>query len=194
MGHSGHFGPLEDTVKPDVIATHGTKIVLSGNAEAEDTMKALEAAASPSRWIAKYLNARYFRSPEASRSALARAGNTPTDHDREPPAPRHRTRRISAGAPRRLGTVELTGALAHWWILADEPALTQNSGFVESAGHVAALYQNELYELASGRSGTAKLQQFGVLFGHRFVVLYIEPRWGRRAYHDEHRPDAALGQ
>src|SRR2546426_7544008 len=62
-GTFGHYGPLEDTVRPETIIKHGTKIVLSGNAESEDTMKAPEAAASPSRWIAKYLNSRYFTIP-----------------------------------------------------------------------------------------------------------------------------------
>src|SRR6185437_1892794 len=47
--------------------------------------------------------------------------------------------------------------------------------FVDSAGHVAALYQNELYDRATARAGTALLQRFGVLFGYRFVVLYLEP-------------------
>src|SRR5690606_9382046 len=46
---------------------------------------------------------------------------------------------------------------------------------IESAGHVAALYQNELYDRATSRSGTSILQQFGVLFGQRQVVLYAEP-------------------
>ncbi len=57
----------------------------------------------------------------------------------------------------------------------DEPAITNNSGFVESAGHTAALYQNELYELATARAGMSRLQQFGVTFGYRFVVVYVEP-------------------
>jgi hypothetical protein len=74
------------------------------------------------------------------------------------------------------GTVQLdTGAQAHWWILKDEPAITNNSGFIESAGHVAALYQEELYEMVNGRAGTARLQQFGVIFGMRQVVIYLEP-------------------
>lgn len=73
------------------------------------------------------------------------------------------------------GMVKLTNANVHWWILKDEPAITNNSGYVESAGHAAALYQNELYELSTSRSGMAKLQQFGVTFGYRFVVIYIEP-------------------
>ena len=51
-----------------------------------------------------------------------------------------------------VGQVELADATAHWWILKDEPAISNNSGFIESAGHVAALYQSELYELATARA------------------------------------------
>ena len=29
--------------------------------------------------------------------------------------------------------------------------------------------------MATGRSGTARLQQFGVIFGYRQVVIYVEP-------------------
>lgn len=45
-------------------------------------------------------------------------------------------------------------------------------------GHVAALYQNELYELVYGRGGTARLMNFGVIFGTDRVVLYWEPAFG----------------
>jgi hypothetical protein len=73
------------------------------------------------------------------------------------------------------GKVTLTDAVAHRWILKDEPAVTNNSGFSESAGHVAALYQSELYELMTARAGMSRLQQFGITFGYRWVVIYIEP-------------------
>ncbi len=76
------------------------------------------------------------------------------------------------------GKLELTGASARWWILKDEEALTQNSGYVASSGHVAALYQDELYEMVSGRQGVARLQAFGVIFGHQRVVIYLEPQKG----------------
>src|SRR5262249_3675824 len=73
------------------------------------------------------------------------------------------------------GHRQLTGAIAHWWILKEEPALTQNSGWVASAGHAAALHKNELYEMLTGRAATSRLQQFGVIFGHQRVVIYLEP-------------------
>jgi len=49
------------------------------------------------------------------------------------------------------GVEKLSGANVYWWILKEEPALSNNSGFIESIGHVAALYQNELYDRATAR-------------------------------------------
>src|SRR5439155_7992853 len=69
----------------------------------------------------------------------------------------------------------LTGAREHGWVLRDEPAISQNSGRIASSGHAAALYQTELYEMLTGRAGVARLQAFGVIFGHSRVVLYLEP-------------------
>ena len=73
------------------------------------------------------------------------------------------------------GIVEITNARVHWWILRDESALTQNTGFIGSAGHCAALWKDELYEMTVGRGNTAALQNFGVIFGYTQVVIYVEP-------------------
>src|SRR5262249_51403698 len=68
-GTFDHWGRVEDTVKPSDedgvrFEQHGTKVVLMGNALEADTMQPPDGAASPSRWIARYLNTRYFRFPE----------------------------------------------------------------------------------------------------------------------------------
>ena len=132
-------------------------------------------AASPSRWISKYLNTRYFQFP-AGVTVRAREGWD---------GPRTDTGnflRMATGQKPYLdqhaiasGSQVVSGAKVHWWILKDEPAISNNSGFIESAGHVAALYQDELYDRATARAGNAILQRFGILFGYRFVVLYVEP-------------------
>ena len=175
-GTYAHYFPLEDSVKPDSVVESGTKVVLLGSHSDANTMNAPDGAVSPSRWISKYLNTRYFRFP-AGVTVKAREGwDFPrTDSDRNV------LRRIT-GQRQYLdqhcfeaGRQELGSATVHWWIVKDEPALTNNSGFIESAGHIAALYQDELYDRATARAGTAMLQQFGVLFGSRQVVLYLEP-------------------
>jgi hypothetical protein len=176
-----HWVPLEDSVKPAEIGSHGTKVILLGNDDEQNTMSAPEGAMGPSRWVARYLNTRYFRFPKGI-SVKAREGweNPRADHDRN-------VLRTVIGQAQYLeqhsesaGVVELDGARAWWWILKDEEAATQNSGFIQSTGHVAGLYQDELYEMMTGRSGVARLQLFGVLFGFARVVIYVEPNNGGR--------------
>jgi len=175
-GTFGHSAELDEMVKPEIIGDHGTKIILYGNSPEHDTMKAPPEAASPSTWIAKYLNSRYFHIPDGIVIRARQGWEQPRSNTDV------NVLRTLVGQSAYLeqhkessGIVDLTSSRAHWWILKDEPALGNNSGFIESAGHVAALYQNELYEKVSGRAGQARLQQFGVIFGQRQVVIYIEP-------------------
>lgn len=176
-GTFGHWAELDQMVKPDIIDKHGTKIVLFGNSPDQDTMKAPADAASPSTWIAKYLNTRYYRIPEHI-SIRARQGWEQPRSNKDVNLLRTVTGQCAYLEQHKQasGFVALQGARVHWWILKDEPALSSNSGFVESSGHIAALYKDELYEMSTGRAGQAKLQQFGIIFGYRQVVLYVEPR------------------
>jgi len=175
-GGWAHYVEVDDAVKPPGIDEHGTMVVLLGNSAEADTMTSPVGAASPSRWISKYLNSRFFRFPEGV-TVRAREGWKMPRSDKDRNVLRTLTGQADYLTKHRQesGEVPLSSARARWWILRDEDAITQNSGFVESAGHVAALYRDELYELSAGRTGMAKLQQFGILFGHRQVVIYIEP-------------------
>ena len=172
---SFHF-PMENDVKPDTIDGHGTKVILLGSEPDSSTIEPPKEAAAPSRWISKYLNTRYFTFPENVVVKAREGWDFPrSDKDRN-------VLRTITGQKRYLdqhceksGVHSLEAARVHWWILKDEPAISNNSGFIESAGHAAALYQNELYDRATARAGTAMIQQFGILFGVRFVVLYVEP-------------------
>jgi hypothetical protein len=176
-GSYGHWAYVEDDVKPSQIKDHGTMVVLLGPDANSDTMQPPIGTASPSRWIARYLNTRYFRFPSGITVRAREGWEFPrNDSDRN-------LLRTVTGMQLYLekhftksGTVDLTDAVAHWWILKDEDALSQNSGFIASSGHVAALYQDELYEIVAGRAGTARLQAFGVIFGHNRVVIYVEPK------------------
>lgn len=175
-GSFGYWAYVQDDLKPPLIDKHGTMVVLLGNSTEADTMTPPDGTASPSRWVTKYLNTRYLCFPESVK-VKAREGwqlpRTNTDSN---------VLRTLTGQKDYLdkhaeasGTKELSHATVHWWILKDEDAMTQNSGYIASSGHVAALYQNELYEMVSGRQGVARLQNFGVIFGHNRVVLYLEP-------------------
>jgi len=175
-GSYKHYLPIEDDVKPELIDKHGTKVVLLGQVEDSNTMQAPIGAPSPSRWISKYLNTRYFELP-SNITLKAREGWEYERTDKDRNYLRSLTGQAQYLSQHSLssGRVNLSEAVGHWWILRDEQAIANNSGYVESAGHVAALYQNELYELSTARSGMARLQQFGVTFGYRLVVVYVEP-------------------
>jgi len=178
-GSYAHYLPLEDDVRPEVIKQHGTKVVLLGTGHDLNTMQAPPNTPSPSRWISKYLNTRYYRFPKQVIVKVREGWEYPrSDRDRN-------YLRTITGQQAYLtqheaasGTVQLTDASAHWWILKDELAISNNSGFIESVGHVGALYQDELYELATARAGMSRLQQFGIIFGYRYVVIYVEPKVG----------------
>jgi len=171
-----YYLPLEDDVKPPIIQDHGTKVVLLGRSSDDDTLRPPENTPSPSRWISKYLNSRYFRFP-AGVTVKAREGweNPRDDRDKNLLRTLVGQEKYLGDHSEKHGIAFLSAARVHWWILKDEPARGNNSGFIESSGHMAALYQDELYERLAGRAGTARLQQFGITFGAQFVVLYVEP-------------------
>jgi hypothetical protein len=178
-GGVGYWAYVDDDVKPSIVDKNGTMVVLLGNESDADTMTPPDGTPSPSRWITRYLNTRYYRFPD-NIAVRAREGwlfpKENTDSN---------VLRLLTGQKAYLdkhaessGKLELTGASARWWILKDEDALSSNSGNIASSGHVAGLYQDELYEMVSGRQGVARLQAFGVIFGHHRVVIYIEPQKG----------------
>jgi hypothetical protein len=172
----GHWAHVEDSIRPELIETHGTRVILYGKTAEANTMTAPEGAQSPSRWVTKYLNTRYFRFPDGV-LVKAREGWEADRSDKDRNVLRTITgqEKYLCEHAARSGTVQLPSARVHWWILRAEPALTQNSGSVASQGHCAALWKDELYEMTTGRANTAALQNFGIVFGYQQVVLYLEP-------------------
>jgi len=157
---------------------HGTKVVLFGVDDEDDTVSAPEGVPTPSRWFSRYLNGRFFRFPEGV-TMRAREGWTYDPEDTD-----HNVLRRVRGMADFLaehadssGVADLTDCKVHWWIL-DDSEKRRKTSELPNAGHFGALYQDEIYELTAGRGGTARLQQFGVLFGPDRVVLYVEPKNG----------------
>lgn len=173
-GNSGEFWtPINDKAKPKEIEQHGTMVTLLGTTEDEETIWPPTGTPSKSRWVLRYLNTRYFRFP-SNVQVKAREGFE------LPQGNKHNFLRTVEGQGNWLdrhceckGTQSLAGAEAHWWILKESS--DRDSGHFAPGGHVAALFQNELYELTVGRGGIARLQSFGVIFGTDRVVIYIEP-------------------
>ncbi len=165
--------PIVDALRPNEIGQHGTMVTLLGNSDDEDTFEPPSGTPSKSRWVLRYLNTRYFRYP-AGVTVKAREGWE------LPRGNRHNFLRVVEGQGQWLakssqssGVVGLSSCRAHWWILRE--SADRDSGHFAPGGHVAALYQDELYELSTGRAGIARLQGFGIIFGTDRVVIYVEP-------------------
>jgi hypothetical protein len=170
-----HTFPVAPAVKPEVIRSNGTKVILWGEADDSNTMTPPPRSPSPSRWITRYLNTRYFEFPVGI-TVKAREGWEFPSSDKN-----NNVLRTITGQKHYLdrhaeckGSVKLSVVRVHWWILQSK-GITQNSGFIASSGHCAVLWNNELYEMTSGRGSTSALNDFGVVFGHQQVVLYVEP-------------------
>ena len=74
--------------------------------------------------------------------------------------------------------VELSDAIAHWWVLDDDHrARRREASIWATTGHAAAVYCDELYDiLPQTRGGYGRLQDFGIRFGYERVVLHLEPQ------------------
>jgi len=177
-GRSDYWRALDEQDKPWLLRgqDHGTQVVLLGEHERHDTTRPPESVSDARRhWITRYLNARFLRLPSQV-EVLVRE-----QHGHDQPGqlqPIHgeqhhlRQRAIAAGA------VELSAAIAHWWVLDDDHrARRRESSLWASTGHAAAVYGDELYDiLPQTRGGYGRLQDFGIRFGYERVVLHLEPR------------------
>ena len=171
-----HHPAVPQKYKPLIVHGHGTQVILMGRSESEDTAKAPEGIVDSPAWISRYFNSRYYCFP---------SGVTIRVHEGCTPCGLPGNVRTLTGMETYLddhsvgsGVIKVAGALAHWWILEEGSYLTSDAAFIQSSGHVAALYQGELYENQTGNQGIGMLQRCGVIFGGRRVVVYFEPRSG----------------
>ena len=184
QNHGEFWTPVSDDLKPSQIDQHGTVVVLLGKSDEDNTMLPPPLAPMPSRWMLRYLNTRYFRFPTGVTVHQREGWEEPRTNSK-----RNFLRKVDGqGAwldknSEARGSVELVDATAHWWIIKAEK--DSDSGHFAPGGHVAALYQDELYEMAISRAGFSRLQAFGIIFGIDRVVIYVEPKI------DETRPVSA---
>lgn len=169
---------ISDDIKPKNIGDHGTMVILLGADNEKNTMEPPQDTPMRSRWVLRYLNTRYFKFPEGVRVRAREGWENPRKDTK------HNFLRDVKGQGPWLdqhaadrGSVQLTGGKALWWILKED--VDRDSGHNAGSGHVAALYQDELYEFRTGRSGIARLQAFGVIFGCSQVVIYVMPEPAR---------------
>lgn len=166
---------ITNDLKPDPIKEHGTMVVLLGKSKDQATVEPPAGVRMPRKWILRYVNSRFFTFPPGVTVSVREGWDLPRGD-------KHNFLRKATGQGPWLadnsvssGTVRLheTAATVHWWIIS--PDADSNSGHYTPGGHVAALFQNELYELVFQNAGYARLQSFGIVFGGDRVVLYLEP-------------------
>jgi hypothetical protein len=171
------FEELNESAMPKLIKDSnrsGTRVTLLGKNLYQDTMDLPEGyIATKESWLYRYLNDRFFDIPDDIKVQV-RIG-----HDR----PRENTKHnhlLNVGGQKSVlekhkehsGMVQLKGAKVHWWLL---KGARQGHGRENVRGHTAFLNQAELFDL-NARNNRAV--QFGISFGYKDVVLYIEPDEG----------------
>ena len=176
-GRSDFWRPLDEQDKPWLLRgqDHGTQVVLLGRHERHDPTQPLESVSEGRRhWITRYLNARFLRVPAQvevlvrEQHGLDEPGELQRIHGEQ-----HRLQQRAVAA----GTVQLSDAIAHWWVLGDDHrARRREDAIWSSTGHAAAVYGDELYDiLPQTRGGYRRLQDFGIRFGYERVVLHLQP-------------------
>jgi hypothetical protein len=166
---------LGDDEKPAGIGSHGTRVTLLGMSDGDDTMQPpSDAKGGRENWLHQYLNTRFFEMPDGV-EIFVRVG-----YYRDPENKKHNYLRNIRGQKATLdeyalsrGSVELSDAAVHWWILRGERS---GHGREYVIGHTGCVHQNELFDLADGRSSRA--HGFGIILGREDVVLYVEPGAG----------------
>jgi hypothetical protein len=185
--------PVADALKPAELADldHGTMVVFLGQSPEHDTTKAPKDIEWTDRWVAKYLNRRFYRLPGW---VEIRA--------REPRADGAQAMREIRGQQAFLdehtitqGVVEIADARVHWRVLSDATEARRQTGRIWACtGHRAALLDDELYEMVSPkRGGYQRIQEFGIHTGYQRVVLYVEPAGARGVMTDTARTRLLVG-
>ena len=177
-GQTDFWRPLDEADKPWLLLghAHGTQVVLLGQHERHDTTQAPQSVTEARRqWITRYLNARFLRLP-AHVEVLVRE-----QHGRDDPGQLRRIHGEQHHVERHAvvaGAVELSDAVARWWVLDDDHrARRRDATLWGSTGHAAAVFGDELYDvLPQTRGGYGRLQDFGIRFGYERVVLHLEPQ------------------
>lgn len=170
------FTPLDDAAKPQLITDNGTRVTLLGMSfpEEDTMMPPADTKGGKENWLYQYLNTKFFQIPDEI-EIQARIG-----YYRDPENKKHNYLRNVKGQKATLdgyaessGRVQLSDAVVHWWILESDRS---GHGREYIIGHTGCVHQNEMFDLADGRSSRA--HGFGVIFGREDVVLYVEPSSG----------------
>ena len=161
-----YYRPLGKEQKPGLVDTHGTCVTLFGMSLEQDTMAPPQGmGANHDSWLLDYLNRRFFTLPEGI-EIFVRVGyaqdKTKTNLNYLAKATGFAA--LANAQSQERGTLELTGAKAHWWILKPGASL---------AGQTALINQGEVFDVSDARSN--RLAHFGILVGRNRIIILIEP-------------------
>jgi hypothetical protein len=170
--------PLSESDRHPAIEKSGVSVVLLGRSKEEDTTVAPPGADLPSQWVAAYLERRYFDVPAGITIKVLRPveifdsgrGSLRAINDTIRGQRHYLDKHSDSHGEMPLPDVN---AVVRWWILSEE--ITAGGKTWNNRGHVAAIYQSELYELRTGLSRSSALKDFGIYAGHGRVVIYVEP-------------------
>jgi hypothetical protein len=170
--------PLSEGDKHSVIDNSGVSVVLLGRSKEEDTTVAPPGADLPSQWVAACLERRYFRVPANVTIKVLRPveifdsgrGSLRSIYDTIRGQQYYLDKHSDWHG--EVSVSELN-AVVRWWVLS--PEIVAGGKTWNNRGHVAAIYQNELYELRTGLSRSSALKDFGIYAGHGRIVIYVEP-------------------
>ena len=194
-GRTDFWRPLGEQDKPWLLRgqDNGTQVVLLGRHERHDTTQPPDSVTDGRRqWITRYLNGRFLRLPEQVEVLVRDQHRHAGDELQRIHGEQHHLQQRAIAA----GVVQLSDAIARWWVLDDDHRARRREGTLwASTGHAAAVFGDELYDiLPQTRGGYGRLQDFGIRFGYERVVLHLEPhvQAGRLAV--QHRPDVAAAR
>lgn len=177
-GTVDYWLPLPEDAKHPIIKQHGCSVVLLGTSEKEDTTVPPIGADLPSQWISAYLERRYFALPQGVSVRVLRPveifdseRNThrsiyDTIRGQRYYLDRHSESRDTVALPEVNATV-------WWWLLNED--ITKGGKTWNNSGHVAAIYQGEVYESRTRGARTSALKDFGIYAGFGRIVIYVEP-------------------
>jgi hypothetical protein len=182
-----NYAEIIDDVKPIEIKKHGTRVTLYGTSIKHDTMQRPEGVkGSKDFWQFFYLNQRFFRIPEginfkvrcAYYTDLEKAQFNSKKNSIDDPVKANclrivRGHKFSLDRNRlkkKSGTLQLSDAKAHWWILSPERHTSSREFLL---GQCGVIKDDELFHLSWG-SGN-KAVHFGIIFSFKDIALLIEP-------------------
>ena len=173
------YYPLHETIKPPLIkeSGHGTVVTLLGMKPEDDTMsrefhniKSGQGAADS--WIHSYLNKRFYSIPNNVKLRVASTTTEVYAGKRGDISRIIGLKNVLDKSKVEFGTEKLSDAVIDWWILKDDKGKGRNTREYRT-GHSAVIFENEVFDLTSGRGNKAKLL-FDIPFPTN-IAFHIKP-------------------